>query len=260
MAECWLTIDLLLLWHCRAEEGHRQREAALARAGQGIRSGSPPRCRAPAESTGEEGQLTTPLPSAAVAVLAGAPCPSIPDLSPVPCPAASPPPKSAPWPGSALPVLLGAVQKEAFFPSGLQEPSATLGHLEVQIAPFLILGVNRHSCLEQIFPVAQAFQALVDPFQDWLGATERTLAQLWRASGSASLVQEAHRQVQVGCGPGLWSLLGLQEPLAGRSMAELGEGRCAGTGPLQPPLETLACGWAGEGGAPLAVCFLPGHL
>ncbi|XP_053101052.1 microtubule-actin cross-linking factor 1, isoforms 6/7-like isoform X2 [Hemicordylus capensis] len=56
----------------------------------------------------------------------------------------------------------------------------------------------RHGCLERILPAACAFQASADAFQDWLGATERTLGQLWRASGG-SQTQEAHRQTQELC-------------------------------------------------------------
>ncbi|XP_042319591.1 microtubule-actin cross-linking factor 1, isoforms 1/2/3/5-like isoform X2 [Sceloporus undulatus] len=57
----------------------------------------------------------------------------------------------------------------------------------------------RHNSLEQILPAAHAFQGSVDSFQDWLGLTERELAQLWRANGSLSLAQEACRQVQDLC-------------------------------------------------------------
>ncbi|XP_025944139.1 microtubule-actin cross-linking factor 1, isoforms 1/2/3/5-like isoform X1 [Apteryx rowi] len=57
----------------------------------------------------------------------------------------------------------------------------------------------RHGCLERILPAAQGFQEAVDPFQEWLGATERQLAQLWRADGCVSRLQDAHRQIQGLC-------------------------------------------------------------
>lgn len=58
----------------------------------------------------------------------------------------------------------------------------------------------RYSCLERILPAAQGFQEAVDAFQEWLGATERQLAQLWRADGCVGRVQDAHQQTQVGTG------------------------------------------------------------
>lgn len=61
---------------------------------------------------------------------------------------------------------------------------------------------RRYGCLERILPAAQDFQEAVDSFQEWLGATERQLAQLWRANGCVSRVQDAHRQTQVGAGLG----------------------------------------------------------
>ncbi|KAM9644371.1 microtubule-actin cross-linking factor 1, isoforms 6/7-like isoform 3-T3 [Morphnus guianensis] len=57
----------------------------------------------------------------------------------------------------------------------------------------------RYGCLERILPAAQDFQEAVDSFQEWLGATERQLAQLWRANGCVSRVQDAHRQTQALC-------------------------------------------------------------
>ncbi|XP_077032122.1 plectin [Agelaius phoeniceus] len=57
----------------------------------------------------------------------------------------------------------------------------------------------RYGCLERILPAAQAFQKAVDAFQEWLGATERQLAQLWRADGCVGRVQDAHQQTQALC-------------------------------------------------------------
>nr|XP_041569976.1 plectin [Taeniopygia guttata] len=57
----------------------------------------------------------------------------------------------------------------------------------------------RYSCLERILPAAQGFQEAVDAFQEWLGATERQLAQLWRADGCVGRVQDAHQQTQALC-------------------------------------------------------------
>ncbi|XP_072707816.1 microtubule-actin cross-linking factor 1, isoforms 6/7-like isoform X2 [Ciconia boyciana] len=57
----------------------------------------------------------------------------------------------------------------------------------------------RYGRLEQILPAAQGFQEAVDSFQEWLGATERQLAQLWHANGCVSRVQDAHRQTQALC-------------------------------------------------------------
>lgn len=59
---------------------------------------------------------------------------------------------------------------------------------------------RRYGCLERILPAAQGFQEAVDAFQEWLGATERQLAQLWRADGCVGRVQDAHQQTQVGTG------------------------------------------------------------
>ncbi|XP_066427405.1 plectin [Molothrus aeneus] len=57
----------------------------------------------------------------------------------------------------------------------------------------------RYGCLERILPAAQGFQKAVDAFQEWLGATERQLAQLWRADGCVGRVQDAHQQTQALC-------------------------------------------------------------
>ncbi|KAK2512492.1 hypothetical protein Q9233_016244 [Columba guinea] len=57
----------------------------------------------------------------------------------------------------------------------------------------------RYGRLERILPAAQAFQEAVDSFQEWLGATERQLAQLWHANGCVGRVQDAHRQTQALC-------------------------------------------------------------
>ncbi|XP_059706904.1 plectin [Haemorhous mexicanus] len=57
----------------------------------------------------------------------------------------------------------------------------------------------RYGCLERILPAAQGFQEAVDAFQEWLGATERQLAQLWRADGCVGRVQDAHQQTQALC-------------------------------------------------------------
>lgn len=59
---------------------------------------------------------------------------------------------------------------------------------------------RRYGRLERILPAAQGFQEAVDSFQEWLGATERQLAQLWHANGCVGRVQDAHRQTQVGAG------------------------------------------------------------
>ncbi|OPJ85731.1 hypothetical protein AV530_009699 [Patagioenas fasciata monilis] len=57
----------------------------------------------------------------------------------------------------------------------------------------------RYGHLERILPAAQAFQEAVDSFQEWLGGTERQLAQLWHANGCVGRVQDAHRQTQALC-------------------------------------------------------------
>ncbi|XP_016161136.1 PREDICTED: microtubule-actin cross-linking factor 1, isoforms 1/2/3/5-like [Ficedula albicollis] len=57
----------------------------------------------------------------------------------------------------------------------------------------------RYGCLERILPAAQRFQEAVDAFQEWLGATERQLAQLWRADGCVGRLQDAHQQTQALC-------------------------------------------------------------
>uniref|UniRef100_A0ABM5GD73 Dystonin-like n=1 Tax=Pogona vitticeps TaxID=103695 RepID=A0ABM5GD73_9SAUR len=73
--------------------------------------------------------------------------------------------------------------------SSLQETWATL----IQRAE------GRHRSLEKILPTACTFQESVDAFQDWLGSTERKLAQLWRANGNLNPTQEAHQQIQGLC-------------------------------------------------------------
>lgn len=55
----------------------------------------------------------------------------------------------------------------------------------------------RRSQLEDILPVAQAFQEHMDAFQDWLAATERRLPELWRAHSCVIQIQEAHQHIQV---------------------------------------------------------------
>ncbi|XP_075271448.1 LOW QUALITY PROTEIN: plectin [Opisthocomus hoazin] len=57
----------------------------------------------------------------------------------------------------------------------------------------------RYGRLERILPAAQGFQEATDAFQEWLGATERQLAQLWRADGCVGRVRDAHRQSQALC-------------------------------------------------------------
>ncbi|XP_064010405.1 plectin [Pogoniulus pusillus] len=57
----------------------------------------------------------------------------------------------------------------------------------------------RYGHLERILPAAQAFQETVDSFQEWLASTERQLAQLWRANGCLSRLQDAHQQTQMLC-------------------------------------------------------------
>ncbi|XP_063255509.1 microtubule-actin cross-linking factor 1, isoforms 6/7-like [Prinia subflava] len=57
----------------------------------------------------------------------------------------------------------------------------------------------RYCCLERILPAAQAFQGAVDTFQEWLGATERRLAQLWGTDGCVGRVQDTHQQTQALC-------------------------------------------------------------
>ncbi|XP_014801189.1 PREDICTED: dystonin-like [Calidris pugnax] len=57
----------------------------------------------------------------------------------------------------------------------------------------------RYGRLERILPAAQGFQEAVDSFQEWLGATERQLAQLWHANGCVAHLQDAHRQTQALC-------------------------------------------------------------
>ncbi|XP_069477977.1 microtubule-actin cross-linking factor 1, isoforms 6/7-like [Ambystoma mexicanum] len=55
----------------------------------------------------------------------------------------------------------------------------------------------RHSHLEDILPAAQAFQEHVDGLQDWLLATERRLAELWRANGGVEEMEEGHQQILI---------------------------------------------------------------
>ncbi|CAH2286261.1 microtubule-actin cross-linking factor 1, isoforms 1 2 3 5-like [Pelobates cultripes] len=58
---------------------------------------------------------------------------------------------------------------------------------------------SRYRQLEKITPVAQGFQESLDTFQDWLGAMERKLADLWCASGPKSQIKEAYTEAQLLC-------------------------------------------------------------
>ncbi|XP_062987463.1 microtubule-actin cross-linking factor 1, isoforms 6/7-like [Elgaria multicarinata webbii] len=97
----------------------------------------------------------------------------------------------------------------------------------------LIQGAEaRHSTLERILPAAHAFQESVDSFQDWLGSTERKLAQLWRANGSLGHAQEAHQQIQELCEEIRSKPGELERALEhGQRLLEMVSGKWDGTGP-----------------------------
>ncbi|XP_009469989.1 PREDICTED: dystonin-like [Nipponia nippon] len=76
------------------------------------------------------------------------------------------------------------------------EGSSSLSGLAEKWGKLMQEAEARYGCLERILPAAQGFQEAVDSFQEWLGATERQLAQLWHANGCVSRVQDAHRQTQ----------------------------------------------------------------
>ncbi|XP_054023519.1 plectin [Dryobates pubescens] len=79
------------------------------------------------------------------------------------------------------------------------EGSSSLSGLQEKWQKLMEEAEARYSHLERILPVAQAFQEAVDSFQEWLASTERQLAQLWRANGCLSRLQDAHQQTQVLC-------------------------------------------------------------
>ncbi|XP_049682668.1 microtubule-actin cross-linking factor 1, isoforms 6/7-like isoform X1 [Accipiter gentilis] len=81
----------------------------------------------------------------------------------------------------------------------VSEGSGSLSGLGEKWGKLMQEAEARYGCLERILPAAQDFQEAVDSFQEWLGATERQLAQLWRANGCVSRVQDAHRQTQALC-------------------------------------------------------------
>ncbi|XP_039566789.1 plectin [Passer montanus] len=83
--------------------------------------------------------------------------------------------------------------------SGTAEGSADLFSLGERWDKLMQEAEARYSCLERILPAAQGFQEAVDAFQEWLSATERQLAQLWRADGCVGRVQDAHQQTQALC-------------------------------------------------------------
>ncbi|XP_073488444.1 microtubule-actin cross-linking factor 1, isoforms 6/7-like isoform X2 [Aquarana catesbeiana] len=58
---------------------------------------------------------------------------------------------------------------------------------------------ERHRQLERITPAAQNFQESLDAFYDWLSATERRLAELWRTNRSMNQIKDAHIEVQDLC-------------------------------------------------------------
>ncbi|XP_025070034.1 dystonin-like [Alligator sinensis] len=74
-----------------------------------------------------------------------------------------------------------------------------LAELQEKWAQLIQEAEARHGCLERILPAAQRFQESVDAFQEWLSATERHLARLWRANGCVSHVRDAHQQIQGLC-------------------------------------------------------------
>ncbi|KAM6101019.1 microtubule-actin cross-linking factor 1, isoforms 6/7-like [Theristicus caerulescens] len=79
------------------------------------------------------------------------------------------------------------------------EGSGSLSGLAEKWGKLMQEAEARYGRLERILPAAQGFQEAVDSFQEWLGATERQLAQLWHANGCVSRVQDAHRQTQALC-------------------------------------------------------------
>ncbi|KAM5158164.1 microtubule-actin cross-linking factor 1, isoforms 6/7-like [Mantella aurantiaca] len=58
---------------------------------------------------------------------------------------------------------------------------------------------DRHRQLERVTPAAQNFQVSLDAFYDWLSATERRLAELWRTNRSMNQIKDAHIEVQDLC-------------------------------------------------------------
>ncbi|XP_053571953.1 microtubule-actin cross-linking factor 1, isoforms 6/7-like [Bombina bombina] len=74
-----------------------------------------------------------------------------------------------------------------------------LSHLQERFDTLIQKAEARHRHLEQIVPAAQRFQEALDAFQDWVNATERQLAELWRAKGSMSQIENVHQQVQLLC-------------------------------------------------------------
>ncbi|XP_064530943.1 microtubule-actin cross-linking factor 1, isoforms 6/7-like isoform X2 [Pseudopipra pipra] len=79
------------------------------------------------------------------------------------------------------------------------EGSASLSDLGERWDKLMQEAEARYGRLERILPAAQGFQEAVDAFQEWLSATERQLAQLWRTDGCVGRVQDAHRQTQALC-------------------------------------------------------------
>lgn len=79
---------------------------------------------------------------------------------------------------------------------GRTQPIGTVVALSTALAN---TGPTRSGRLERILPAALRFQEATDSFQEWLGAAERRLAQLWHADGCSNM-QDAHRQSQVRAG------------------------------------------------------------
>ncbi|XP_017694037.1 PREDICTED: dystonin-like [Lepidothrix coronata] len=79
------------------------------------------------------------------------------------------------------------------------EGSASLSDLGERWDKLMQEAEARYGRLERILPAAQGFQEAVDAFQEWLSATERQLAQLWRTDGCVGRVQDAHQQTQALC-------------------------------------------------------------
>ncbi|OCT77336.1 hypothetical protein XELAEV_18032537mg [Xenopus laevis] len=83
--------------------------------------------------------------------------------------------------------------------AGQQDHGSPLATLQDRWETLLERAEARHRQLERITPVAHQFQQLLDAFQDWVGATEMRLAELWRATGSMGQIEKAHEDVQILC-------------------------------------------------------------
>ncbi|XP_063780809.1 plectin [Pseudophryne corroboree] len=80
--------------------------------------------------------------------------------------------------------------------AGQKEQRSPLSELQDRWDSLLHRAEERHRHLERITPAAQNFQELLDAFHDWMSATERQLAELWRTNRSMYQMGDTQKEAQ----------------------------------------------------------------